>query len=163
MRLLTFGLLCLGLLVLSGCGKDPALTCADDSDCDENYQCLNERCELKFLECVADDDCGEEYLRCSDNNTCEERTSCETNDQCMGTKVCASGTCVERQCQTDVDCSDPAQRCIDNICADVPLQCARAGDSCDLNRPNRLGFGCADLGSGPTCYVRCEQGERTNA
>lgn len=145
-----------GGLLLSGCGKDSELSCAEDTDCEAGYQCLDERCELKFVECASDDQCEFSYQECSSDGMCIERTSCEDNDQCASGKVCSSGTCVERECRNDTECTDPAQRCREGICQTVARQCATSGGSCDLNGVNNLGFGCADLGSGPRCYNLCE-------
>ncbi len=143
-------------LFLSACGEEPA----NEYECEASRDCgVGEICHLNFCveegsECFLDDDCNT-YEQCN-GLICVENETCEGESECAPDKTCSGGQCVDRQCNSDSDCFSGLE-CSGGLCRTIPRQCQNVGESCDPEQASRLGFSCEDLGSGPTCYRKCNR------
>lgn len=76
-----------GKTVNGVCHMGKCEECAEDSDCKDLKQCVNNRCEKM---CQADADCGPN-MHCQDSSCVN---NCVADSDCMGDRVCAQGRCV---------------------------------------------------------------------
>jgi len=94
---------------LNGFCVDPE--CCDDSDCPENFTCVDGECQG----CLVDDDCADnEYC---DNGEC--KLGCRDNDitTCaMPCSECVNHVCHDPECCKDPDCKDAEYCTANNIC-----------------------------------------------
>ncbi|MBA2660850.1 MAG: DUF4397 domain-containing protein [Bradymonadaceae bacterium] len=108
------------------------------------------------MDCRTDDECLG-HQQCTSNFECVTRTSCSGNDQCAAGRVCISSACVAKQCDATNSCPIGSE-CQEGACIELPRQCTAVGQNCDLNRLERPGFACHDMGAGPKCYEACVLG-----
>ena len=80
------------------CGKD--MECHDDYlDCVvlcDTWQCVEDQCNLDYLECLSDDGCTQIHLICKDN--------CGTDQSCMWGCDDDLVDCLAAYCNGDSDC-----------------------------------------------------------
>jgi len=132
-------------LTLSGCtGKEEAVQCASNTDCDAGSVCVEGEC--KSPECLTSSDCniGE---HCSASFECT--TGCTADTDCVAGESCSDGTCAPYGCRdTHLDCN--------------------YGEFCDtttgLCYPDESGIcDSCDPGTDPNCYGTTERGPCTSS
>jgi hypothetical protein len=103
---------CSGNLIRCHTGRcQPYTPCADDSDCDPTFECLQSICEER-PRCSIDDNCVDLGLpnhACEDGH-CMPVPPCADEADCPADRDCIAGLCLPHVCRGPADCS------VDQIC-----------------------------------------------
>jgi hypothetical protein len=115
------------LLLVGACGggakPPPGDPCLKNSDCTNPLSCGYGLCHVT---CTEARDCptGQDCVKAPAGNVCQlpVETHCDYRSDCRAPLVCALDRQCRSQCQADIDCPTPTQRCVgstpDTVCAE---------------------------------------------